>query len=125
MSRAITDREGTKMNQSIVNAVRSKVAHRAGMTVAFFMVTISNAFATGAGGLPWDSAIIQLQSDLTGPVATAISVIAFLAAGAALVFGEELGGIAKKALFVVLGVAFIVLGDKFLAAMGLTGTLIY
>ena len=54
-----------------------------------------------------------------------ISVIAFLAAGAALVFGEELGGIAKKALYVVLGVAFIVLGNKFLSALGLTGTLVF
>ena len=113
------------MKKSISTAVHNPTVRRVGMTGAVFLATMSNAFATGAGGLPWDSAIIQLQSDLTGPVATAISVIAFLAAGAALVFGEELGGIAKKALFVVLGVAFIVLGDKFLAAMGLTGALIY
>jgi len=32
-----------------------------------------------------------LQNDLTGPVATAVSVLALFAAGAALVFGEELG----------------------------------
>ncbi|QKE39987.1 MAG: conjugal transfer protein TrbC [Ferrovum myxofaciens] len=113
------------MKNSIRNTVCNPIVRRAGMTGAVFLATISNAFATGAGGLPWDGAIMTLQSDLTGPVATAISVIAFLAAGAALVFGEELGGIAKKALYVVLGVAFIVLGDRFLAAMGLTGTLIY
>ena len=83
-----------------------------------------NAFATGAGGLPWDTAISTLQSDLTGPVATGISVIAFLAAGGALVFGEELGGIAKKLLYVVLGVSFIVMGDRFMAALGLTGALV-
>lgn len=82
------------------------------------------ALASTTGGLPWDSAILTLQDDLTGPVATAISVIAFLAAGAALVFGEELGGIAKKGLYVVLGVAFIVLGNKFLSVLGLTGALI-
>ena len=40
-------------------------------------------------GLPWDTAIQTLQDDLTGAVATAISVIAFLAAGGALVFGED------------------------------------
>ena len=84
-----------------------------------------NAFATGGGGLPWDSAISTLQGDLTGPVATGISVIAFLAAGAALVFGEELGGIAKKLMYVVLGVAFIVMGDKFLTVLGLTGAMVF
>ena len=47
-----------------------------------------------------------------------------LAAGAALVFGEELGGIAKKALYVVLGVAMIVMGNKFLSALGLSGAVI-
>ena len=83
-----------------------------------------NAIASTAGGLPWDTPIQTLQNDLTGPVATGISVIAFLAAGAALVFGEELGGIAKKALFVVLGVAMIVMGNNFLAALGLSGALI-
>ena len=84
-----------------------------------------NAFATGAGGLPWDTAIGTLQNDLTGPVATGISVIAFLAAGAALVFGEELGGIAKKLMYVVLGVAFIVMGDQFMTALGLTGAMVF
>ena len=77
------------------------------------------------GGLPWDGGIAIIAFDLTGPVATAISVIAFLAAGATLVFGEELGGIAKKALYVVLGVAFIVLGNKFLQVLGLTGALVF
>ena len=76
------------------------------------------------GGLPWDGPVQTLQNDLTGPIATGISVVAFLAAGAALVFGEELGGIAKKALFVVMGVAMIVLGNGFLSALGLSGAII-
>jgi type IV secretion system protein TrbC len=97
---------------------------RAGLLVGSFYLSISTALAATTGGLPWDTPVQTLQNDLTGPVATGISVIAFLAAGAALVFGEELGGIAKKALFVVLGVAMIVLGNNFLSALGLTGALI-
>lgn len=84
----------------------------------------AHAEASTVGALPWDTPIATLQNDLTGPVATGISVIAFLAAGSALVFGEELGGIAKKALYVVLGVAMIVMGNKFLVALGLSGALI-
>ena len=110
--------------QCIHHQLRAAVVRRMLLAGAVFAATTVEAFATGAGGLPWDSAISTLQNDLTGPVATGISVIAFLAAGAALVFGEELGGIAKKALYVVLGVAFIVLGNKFLSALGLTGTLV-
>ena len=85
----------------------------------------TQARATTSGGLPWDGPILILQNDLTGPVATGVSVVAFLAAGAALVFGEELGGIAKKALYVVLGVALVVMGNKFLSALGLTGALVF
>lgn len=95
------------------------------LTPAALLLAANKAFASTAGSLPWDGPIKTLQDDLTGPVATGISVIAFLAAGAALVFGEELGGIAKKALYVVLGVAFMVLGNKFLAALGLTGAMIF
>lgn len=111
-----------------LNTPRLLARRRASLPALIFAaltVGISRgALASTTGGLPWDSAIQTLQNDLTGPVATAISVIAFLAAGGALVFGEELGGIAKKGLYVVLGVAFIVLGNQFLSVLGLTGALI-
>ncbi|WP_233224486.1 TrbC/VirB2 family protein [Thiomonas sp. X19] len=107
-----------------MHPLRTRAARRLALAAAVFAATLTDAFATGAGGLPWDSAVSTLTNDLTGPVATGISLIAFLAAGAALVFGEELGGIAKKALYVVLGVAFIVLGNKFLTALGLSGAMV-
>ena len=110
--------------KSVIKNLYVFVTRRVALAGAVFVATMADAFASGTGGLPWDSAISTLQNDLTGPVATGISVIAFLAAGAALVFGEELGGIAKKALYVVLGVAFIVLGNKFMTALGLTGALV-
>lgn len=94
------------------------------IALAVTMLYAVHAEASTSGGLPWDGPIQTLQNDLTGPVATGISVVAFLAAGAALVFGEELGGIAKKALYVVLGVAMIVMGNQFLSALGLQGAVI-
>lgn len=84
-------------------------------------LTAGNAWASSAS-LPWDTPIKTLQNNLTGPVATGISVVAFLAAGAALVFGEELGGIAKKALYIVLGIAMIVFGNSFLSMLGLVNS---
>lgn len=97
---------------------------RSSVALATSLGGIGQAMASTSGGLPWDSPVETLQNDLTGPIATGISVVAFLAAGAALVFGEELGGIAKKALFVVMGVAMIVLGNNFLNVLGLSGALI-
>ena len=104
--------------KSTFNKFRQSIAARIAMVGTFYAMTTMNALAA-TGGLPWDTPIARLQNDLTGPVATGISVVAFLAAGAALVFGEELGGIAKKALYVVLGVAMIVFGNTFLSALGL------
>ena len=109
------------MKLATIRNLRAAVVRRLTRTAALLAATTLDAHAA-TGGLPWDTPIATLQNDLTGPVATAISVVAFLAAGAALVFGEELGGIAKKALYVVLGVAMIVFGNTFLTNLGLINT---
>jgi type IV secretion system protein VirB2 len=89
---------------------------------ALLAVAVGNAAMAGTA-LPWDSALTTLRNNLTGPVATAISVVAFLAAGAALIFGgDELGNIAKRLLYVVMGVAIIVLGNNFLTTLGLVNS---
>lgn len=101
-----------------------RLLSKASMILGLFFLAYQDAFATTTGSLPWDSPIKTFTNDLTGPVATGISVVAFLAAGAALVFGEELGGIAKKALYVVMGITLIVAGNGFLSALGITGAVI-
>ena len=53
-----------------------------------------------------------------------MSVLALLAAGAALVFGEELGLFVRRALLLVVAIAFLVLGTNFLTALGLTGAVL-
>ena len=107
--------------RSLTRLVRSASSVPAALLL---LLASKAASASTSGSLPWDTPITTLTNDLTGPVATGVSVVALLAAGAALIFGEELGGIAKKALYVVLGVAFMVLGTKFLSALGLTGALV-
>jgi type IV secretory pathway VirB2 component (pilin) len=82
------------------------------------------ALASTGGGLPWDTPLQTLQNDLTGPVATAVSVLALFAAGAALVFGEELGQFVRRALLLVVAIAFLVLGSNFLSALGLSGSVV-
>lgn len=101
-----------------------RLSRRFSLLTGLFFLAFNDAFATTTGGLPWDSPIQTFTNDLTGPVATGVSVVAFLAAGAALVFGEELGGIARKALYVVMGISLIVFGNSFLSALGITGAVI-
>ena len=93
-------------------------------TPALACVTAVASQAAHAGpALPWDGPITTVVNNLTGPVATGISTVAFLAAGAALIFGgDDLGGIAKKLLYVVLGVALIVFGANFLSMIGLVNS---
>lgn len=88
------------------------------------IATVQPAMASTGGGLPWDAPLQTLQNDLTGPVATAVSVLALFAAGGALVFGEELGLFVRRALLLVIAIAFLVLGSNFLTALGLTGAVI-
>ncbi len=88
------------------------------------IVTLKPVLASTGGGLPWDTPLQTLQNDLTGPVATAVSVMALFAAGAALVFGEELGPFVRRALLLVVAIAFLVLGTNFLSALGLTGAVV-
>jgi len=77
-----------------------------------------------AGSLPWDAPLQTLAADLTGPVATSISLIALFVAGAVLVFGEDLSHFARRALMAVIAIAFLLLGARFLTALGLTGATI-
>ena len=101
----------------------------AAKTAAFFfpllaIAMLQPAMASTGGGLPWDTPLQTLQNDLTGPVATTVSVLALYAAGAALVFGEELGLFVRRALLLVVAIAFLVLGNNFLTALGLTGAVL-
>ena len=98
-------------------------------TAAFFfpliaIAMLAPAIASTGGGLPWDTPLQTLQNDLTGPVATTVSVLALFAAGAALVFGEELGLFVRRALLLVVAIAFLVLGTNFLTALGLSGAVL-
>lgn len=87
------------------------------------MAAMASQLAHAGPALPWDGPITTVVNNLTGPVATGISTVAFLSAGAALIFGgDDLGGIAKKLLYVVLGVALIVFGANFLSMIGLVNS---
>jgi type IV secretion system protein VirB2 len=66
-----------------------------------------------------------VATSLTGPVALAISVIGLFAAGAVLMFGGELTEFAKRAVYMVMAIAFIIGGASLLnVAFNFTGAVI-
>lgn len=102
-------------------AVRVKRARSLCLVPSVLVLAQSRAAAAGpVGALPWDAPLQTLAADLTGPVATSISIIALFVAGAVLVFGEDLSHFARRALVAVIAIAFLILGSQFLIALGLT-----
>ena len=86
-----------------------------------FLTALPAQAATGGGNLPWEGPLSTIQQSLTGPVATAIAVIALFAAGAALVFGDEMSNFVKRVLIGVMALALLIAGSHFLTGIGLSG----
>ncbi len=88
--------------------------------VAPFVVLLdaTGAFAATGHNLPWETPLQNLEDVLSGPTAKVISIIAIVIAGAALVFGEDLGQFARRLMLVVLAVALIVGAASFLTNIG-------
>jgi type IV secretory pathway VirB2 component (pilin) len=79
----------------------------------------------GGGALPWDAPIQTVAQSLTGPVALGVAVVALAVTGMVLVFGGELTDFAKRALYVVMAIAFLVGGTAFMNTLfNFTGAVI-
>ncbi|MDR0653986.1 MAG: TrbC/VirB2 family protein [Synergistaceae bacterium] len=71
-------------------------------------VDIALAVDASSGALPWESGLTKVRNSITGPVAGAISLVAIIAAGAALIFGGDLTGFMRTSVYIVLVVGIIV-----------------
>jgi type IV secretion system protein VirB2 len=80
--------------------------------------------ATAGGALPWDTPLTTLRTDITGPVAFTISLLAMVACGAALVFGGDINEFIRRLIMVVLVAAFLVGVTNLASALGITGAIV-
>jgi len=82
----------------------------------------ASSLGSGGGGLPWDSALTTLANDLSGPVALAISVIAFAITGFMMVWGGEMTDFAKNMIRVIFAISVVTGGTglftKFFGSSG-------
>ena len=105
---------------------RIVLARNAAVTIAVLALSSGSADAQmigtnyTCGEMGWDHWIGVIVGDLTGPVTVGVGVVAALAAGFALAFGEDLSGIGKRALQVVLAISFIPAVLKLMTLMGLS-----
>lgn len=83
------------------------LATGAALLPVLLLLATGAALAANTGTTPWDTPLQNLQNVLEGPTAKAISIIAIVIAGAALVFGEDLGQFTRRLLLIVLAVALI------------------
>ena len=75
--------------------------------VPVLLALVTGAAFAGTHNLPWEGPLNNLLDVISGPTAKAISIIAIVIAGAALVFGEDLGQFTRRLLLIVLAVALI------------------
>ncbi|MDR1649744.1 MAG: TrbC/VirB2 family protein [Synergistaceae bacterium] len=80
------------------------------------------AFATDTSAMPWETGLGTLQRSITGPVATVISLVAIVGAGAALIFGGNIQGFLRSAVYIVLVVGLIISANNLLTALGYTAS---
>ncbi|WP_434716389.1 TrbC/VirB2 family protein [Paraburkholderia sp. A3RO-2L] len=69
----------------------------------------ASSFATGVT-MPWDSPMCSIATALTGKAAFAIAVASFFGAGAKMVWGEELTGMTKTLLSIVMAISLLIGG---------------
>ncbi len=84
--------------------------------LALFALT-DPVFAAGAGGMPWEAPLTQIQASLTGPVAMALSMIGVTVAGGLLIFGGELGEFARRIIMLVLVIALLLTANAIITTL--------
>jgi len=78
------------------------------LATIFFYAQLASAYAGQTQGLAWEGPLDKLEKFFTGPFAKSISLIAIVICFGILIFGGELNDFAKKAIYVVIGVAGVV-----------------
>jgi type IV secretory pathway VirB2 component (pilin) len=99
-----------------------RVAAQTGLlTIALILLSVPASAAGGGQALPWEAPLTRLQQSLSGPVAGAIAVIALVAIGVTLVFGGEWNEFARRSVYAVCAIAFIISASALLGGLFAVG----
>jgi type IV secretory pathway VirB2 component (pilin) len=95
--------------------------HAGLLTLTSVFVSLPASAAAGGQALPWEAPLTRLQQSLSGPVAGAIAIIALVAIGVTLVFGGEWNEFARRAVYAVCAIAFIISAAALLGGLFAVG----
>ncbi|WP_028389222.1 TrbC/VirB2 family protein [Legionella fairfieldensis] len=102
----------------------NKIVLLIGLTIFLFLLTDPVFAAKMGGGLPFDDWFTKLQASITGPFAFAVSIIGMVGAGAVLIFGNDLNGIMRTLVYMVLVISLILAADNMITAFSGSGAVI-
>lgn len=106
-------------------SLRARITARKLVAYAAATAIPATALASQTGTMPWDSTLQAIQSDLSGPVAVTLLLIAIVTTGLMLTFGEH-GASMRKLLGIAAGGSIALLASSFITGLGLTaGALIH
>lgn len=74
--------------------------------------------------MPWDNNLQKVSASFTGPMAYAVAIIGCVAAGATLIFAQEIPYFLKAVCFIVLAASFMCGANAFAGTMGWTGAVV-
>ena len=83
------------------------------MVFAFSSLVIGKTSET----LPWENTLEVIMNSIKGPVAVGVSICAIAACGIALVFGGDMQGFIRQALYLALVIALIICAANVLMKM--------
>lgn len=83
--------------------------------VAVFVMLLPYATMALADQLPWEKPLCAVATALNGPTAFAIATVAFFAAAATFLWGEEIAGMSKKLVTIVMAVSILLGGVAFVS----------
>ena len=95
-----------------------------GALAALWVVTSPAAFGTTGGtSMPWDGPLIRIQENLTGPVASAIIIIAVALAGVMWALSDHGTGM-RRVSQVIFGAGVALGAVSFVTALGFSGAVL-
>lgn len=101
-----------------------KTALRLGALATTWLLSAPAAFATTGGtSMPWDEPLIRIQENLTGPVASAIIIIAVALAGVMWALSDHGTGM-RRISQVIFGAGVALGAVSFVTALGFSGALV-
>ena len=95
-----------------------------GALAALWVLSAPAAFATTGGtSMPWDEPLIRIQENLTGPVASAIIIIAVALAGVMWALSDHGTGM-RRVSQVIFGAGVALGAVSFVTALGFSGAVL-